>query len=54
MRYLLRDLNPYFFYVISKQYMQGYSKWYFFSRLPKAAMCYYRLTITYYLKRAWR
>lgn len=39
------DLDPIRLYRISRVYMQGYSNWYFFTHLPKAAWRYYSLAL---------
>lgn len=50
MKLFLRDINPFFFYCKSRQYMAGYSNYYFYTHFPAALLGYYKLMFLDFLK----
>lgn len=41
----IKALNPVWFVKTSLSYMEGYSKWYIWTRMPKAYFKYFRYTL---------
>jgi len=39
----VRIEHPIWFYKVSREYMRGYSNWFFFTRFPAAMIVYYWL-----------